>query len=219
MFLVIITSSFSSKVLLYLQQMWGSLQLHQNVLVPQLELILRCRGAAAVGLIHFRETYWAHSVRRVLENVPGFLGILACKAINEKWKCTCASSLTSLQSVLGDRAAVNTQADSCEGSHLDLVLSPDDEVFQQTVVSLWAADILLLVVPWQPCQTVPAHRHRLSCKCVVTSEKSKYGNCYEIKYSEDMNVFKLLQTVFLFAIWILGRFFYSPFVVTKYDNN
>lgn len=119
-------------------------------------------------------------------NVLEFLGIFACKAINVKRKCVFASSLTSLQSVLSDGTAVNTQAGSSVGSHLDLVLSPDDEVFQQTVVSLWAADVLLLVVPWQPCQTVPAHKQRGCYKCVVTSEKSKYGNCYESKSSEDM---------------------------------
>lgn len=63
---------------------------------------------------------------------------------------------TSLQSVLCDRAAVDAQAGSGVGSHLDLVLSPDDQVFQQTVVGLRAADVLLLVVPRQPGQTVPA---------------------------------------------------------------
>lgn len=69
--------------------------------------------------------------------------------------------LTSLQSVFSDRTAVAAQASSSEGSHLDLVLSPDDQIFQQAVVGLWAADVLLLVVPWQTCQTVPtAHKHK-----------------------------------------------------------
>lgn len=67
--------------------------------------------------------------------------------------------LTSLQCVLSDRTAVDTQACSCVGGHLDLVLRPDDQIFQQTVVGLWAADVLLLVVAWQPCQTVPTHIH------------------------------------------------------------
>lgn len=71
----------------------------------------------------------------------------------------CASSLTSLQGVFSDRAAVDTQASSSVGSHLDLVLSPDDQIFQETVVGLWAADIFLLVVSWQPCQTVPTQKH------------------------------------------------------------
>lgn len=61
--------------------------------------------------------------------------------------CLCASSLTSLQSVLCDRAAVDAKAGSGVGSHLDLVLGPDDQIFQQTVVGLGAADVLLLVVP------------------------------------------------------------------------
>lgn len=69
--------------------------------------------------------------------------------------------LTSLQSVFSDRTAVAAQASSSEGSHLDLVLSPDDQIFQQAVVGLWAADVLLLVVPWQTCQTVPMpHKHK-----------------------------------------------------------
>lgn len=70
--------------------------------------------------------------------------------------CCCQFVPTSLQSVLSDRAAVDAQTGSGVGSHLDLVLSPDDQVFQQTVVGLRAADVLLLVVPWQPGQTVPA---------------------------------------------------------------
>lgn len=66
--------------------------------------------------------------------------------------------LTSLQSVFCDRATVDAQASSGVGSHLDLVLRPDDQLFQQTVVGLWAADVLLLIVPGQTCQTVPAAR-------------------------------------------------------------
>ncbi len=91
------------------------------------------------------------------------------------------SSLTSLQSVLCDRAAVDAQTSSSVGSHLDLVLCPDDQIFQQTVVGLWAAYVLLLVVPWQPCQTVPIHtcRNRNTFNmlvCSKTSKKSKQEN-------------------------------------------
>lgn len=75
-------------------------------------------------------------------------------------ECECVCLLTSLQSVFCDGATVDTQAGASVGSHLDLVLGPDDQVFQQTVVGLWAADVLLLIVPWQTCQTVPAeHTH------------------------------------------------------------
>lgn len=73
------------------------------------------------------------------------------------WLCWCEFGPTSLQSVLGDGAAVDAQAGSGEGSHLDLVLCPDDQILQQAVVGLRAADVLLLVVPWQPSQTVPTH--------------------------------------------------------------
>lgn len=80
------------------------------------------------------------------------------------------SSPTSLQSVLSDRAAVDSEAGSCVRSHLDLVLCPDDQILQQTVVRLWAADVLLLVVPWQPCQTVSTHTetpvNQLDCRVV-----------------------------------------------------
>lgn len=78
--------------------------------------------------------------------------------------CCCQFVPTSLQSVLGDRAAVDAQTGSGVGSHLDLVLSPDDQVFQQTVVGLRAADVLFLVVPRQPGQTVPAVA-QIQCSC------------------------------------------------------
>ncbi|TNN73364.1 hypothetical protein EYF80_016527 [Liparis tanakae] len=68
--------------------------------------------------------------------------------------------------VLGDGAAVDAQAGAGEGRHLDLVLGPDDQVLQQAVVGLWAADVLLLVVPRQPGQTYRStypRRTPLSC--------------------------------------------------------
>lgn len=83
--------------------------------------------------------------------------------------CVCVCLLTSLQSVFCDWATVDAQAGAGVGSHLDLVLGPDDQVLQQTVVGLWAADVLLLVVPRQTRQTVPAARtHHRGNYCNVT---------------------------------------------------
>lgn len=87
---------------------------------------------------------------------PGLINVSVCP-------------LTSLQSVFCDRATVHAQAGSSVGSHLDLVLGPDDQLFQQTVVGLWAADVLLLIVPWQAGQTVPAaHAKHTGNNCNMT---------------------------------------------------
>src|SRR4029434_5812146 len=59
--------------------------------------------------------------------------------------CVCVCySLTPLQRVLCDRLAVDSQAGCRVGCHLDLVLSPDDELLQQAVVHLRTADVLHL---------------------------------------------------------------------------
>ena len=71
----------------------------------------------------------------------------------------CVCGLTSLQSVLCDGAAVVSEAGAGVGGHLDLVLGPDDQVAQQAVVGLRAADVLLLVVSRQPRQAIPEPTH------------------------------------------------------------
>lgn len=64
-------------------------------------------------------------------------------------------ALTSLQSPLGDFVAESSQTRPVVGSHLDLVVGPDDEVLQQQVGHIWAGDVLDLVVDRQPGQTIP----------------------------------------------------------------
>ena len=64
--------------------------------------------------------------------------------------------LTSLQGVLSHGPAEDAQAGSVVGSHLYLVLGPDDELGDQAVADLGAADVPLLVLPGQAGQTVPA---------------------------------------------------------------
>lgn len=52
---------------------------------------------------------------------------------------------TSLQGPLGDFAAVDAQPGAVVGSHLDLIIGPDDEVLQQQVVDVSIRDVLKLV--------------------------------------------------------------------------
>lgn len=52
---------------------------------------------------------------------------------------------TSLQRPLGDFAAVDTQPGAVVGSHLDLIIGPNDEVLQQQVVDVSIGDVLKLV--------------------------------------------------------------------------
>lgn len=65
-------------------------------------------------------------------------------------------NLTSLQRVLSDGLTEDAQA--CPGicSHLNLILGPDDELCDQTVVDLRAGDVLLLVLSREPRKPVPA---------------------------------------------------------------
>lgn len=51
--------------------------------------------------------------------------------------------------------AERAQARPIVGSHLDLVVGPDDEVLQEQVGHIWTGDVLELVVHWQSSQTVP----------------------------------------------------------------
>lgn len=52
---------------------------------------------------------------------------------------------TSLQRPLSDFAAVDAQPGTVVGSHLDLIISPNDEVLQQQVVNISIRDVLKLV--------------------------------------------------------------------------
>lgn len=69
--------------------------------------------------------------------------------------CVCEDCLTSLQRVLSDRLAVHPQARSSVGSHLDLILRPDDELSNQTVINLCTGDVLQLKLTRQTRQSVP----------------------------------------------------------------
>lgn len=64
-------------------------------------------------------------------------------------------ALTSLQGPLGDFMAESAQTCPVIGGHLDLIVSPDDEVLQQQVGHIRAGNVLNLVVHRQPGQTVP----------------------------------------------------------------
>lgn len=59
--------------------------------------------------------------------------------------------LTSLERVLSDRLAEDTEACSCVRRHLDLILRPDDELGDEAVVDIRAGDVLLLVLTREPC--------------------------------------------------------------------
>ena len=61
-----------------------------------------------------------------------------------------------MQGVLSHRPAEDAQAGSVVGSHLSLILGPDDELGHQAVADLGAADVSLLVLPGQASQAVPA---------------------------------------------------------------
>ena len=61
-----------------------------------------------------------------------------------------------MQGVLGHGSAEDAQAGSIVGSHLYLVLGPDDELSHQAVADLGAGDVPLLVLPGQAGQAVPA---------------------------------------------------------------
>lgn len=63
--------------------------------------------------------------------------------------------LTSLQSPLSDLMAERAQTCPIVGSHLNLIVSPDDEVLQQQVGHIMAGNVLDLVVHRQPSETVP----------------------------------------------------------------
>lgn len=63
--------------------------------------------------------------------------------------------LTSLQSPLSDFMAENAQTCPIVGSHLNFIVSPDDEVLQQQIGHIWAGNVLDLVVHRQPSETVP----------------------------------------------------------------
>lgn len=69
------------------------------------------------------------------------------------WVCVC-DRLTSLQCVLSDRLAVHPQTGSSVGSHLDLILRPDDEVSNQTVINLCTGDVLQLKLTRQTRQSI-----------------------------------------------------------------
>ncbi len=80
--------------------------------------------------------------------------------------CVCEDCLTSLQRVLSDRLAVHPQARSSVGSHLDLILRPDDELSNQTVINLCTGDVLQLKLTRQTRQSVPeweGERKRIMC--------------------------------------------------------
>lgn len=70
--------------------------------------------------------------------------------------------LTSLQSPLSDFMAENAQTCPIVGSHLNLIVSPDDEVLQQQVGHIWAGNVLDLVVHGQPSETVPVKSYTSS---------------------------------------------------------
>lgn len=67
--------------------------------------------------------------------------------------------LTSLQSPLSDFMAENAQTCPIVGSHLYLIVSPDDEVLQQQVSYIWAGNVLDLVVNRQPSETVTIKKY------------------------------------------------------------
>lgn len=69
--------------------------------------------------------------------------------------------LTSLERVLHDRLAEDTEACSCVRRHLDLILCPDDELGDEAVVDIRAGDILLLVLTREPRQPIPAVEGRI----------------------------------------------------------
>lgn len=63
--------------------------------------------------------------------------------------------LTSLQGPLSNLMAESAQTCPIVGSHLNLIIGPDDEVFQQQCGHIWAGNVLDLVVHRQPSETIP----------------------------------------------------------------
>lgn len=69
--------------------------------------------------------------------------------------------LTSLERVLNDRLAEDSEACSRVRCHLDLILCPDDELGDEAVVDIRAGDILLLVLAGEPRQPIPVLECRI----------------------------------------------------------
>lgn len=75
--------------------------------------------------------------------------------------------LTSLQRVLRHRQAEHSQARAGVRCHLDLVLRPDDQLGHQAVVDLRAADVLVLVLPGEARQAIPAVEESMAKRLVT----------------------------------------------------
>lgn len=75
--------------------------------------------------------------------------------------------LTSLQRVLCHWQAENTQTRARVRRHLDLILCPDDELRDQAVVDLGAADVLVLMLPGETRQAIPAVEESMAKRLVT----------------------------------------------------
>lgn len=79
--------------------------------------------------------------------------------------CLRGRVLTSLQRPLRHLVAKGPQAGPVVGSHLDLVVGPDDQVLQEQVGHVRAGDVLELVVHRQPGQAVPSKAQIVEWRC------------------------------------------------------
>lgn len=74
----------------------------------------------------------------------------------DRWKASVGTNfiqndaLTSLQRPFGDFVAVGAPARSVIGGHLDLIVGPDDEVFQEQAGLVRVRDIFHLTVNREP---------------------------------------------------------------------
>lgn len=85
--------------------------------------------------------------------------------------------LTSLESPLSDFMAENPQACPIVGRHLNLIVSPDDEVFQEQGGHIWAGDVLDLVIHRQPGEAVSKRHDIWKALNAVVCEGGEEGWC------------------------------------------